>query len=136
MYCLHLQGMLGILFNLDDGGSMFLHENYRRVQTEPYKESIQQSVRSEAVMAAIIIRNIFWDVITCSLIEDTDISASTFWVCLFFQNGSKLSLDYVVSPLINTVVVCVVTLQLGRCYHYFGACCLHLHSTSDSYILP
>jgi hypothetical protein len=58
-YCLHLQGLLVILFNPDDGGRMFLHENYRRVQIGwiQKNQSNKQSVRSYAVMAVCEILN-------------------------------------------------------------------------------
>jgi hypothetical protein len=45
-----------------------------------------KSVRFEAVTAAIIKRSIFWNVTTCSLIEATDISDSTFWACLAYSS--------------------------------------------------
>jgi hypothetical protein len=56
----------------------------------------KKSVRSEVVMATITQRSIFWDVTTCSLTEATDISASTFWVCLAYS--STLITKVVCSP--------------------------------------
>jgi hypothetical protein len=80
---------------------------------------------------AIIKRNIFWDVMPCSLVEATDMSASTFCVCLAYSStpitqavhSSEMAVHfYCVTPqktelFINTVLFCVVTLQSGKYYH-------------------
>jgi hypothetical protein len=91
MYCLPLQGLLGILFIL----MMEAVCSYTRI-TEEYRlggyrqnltknQSNKQSVRYEAVIAAIM-RSTLWDVTTCNLIEATDISASAFWVRLAYSS--------------------------------------------------